>query len=204
MAGLFDWSTVASENGTIDGINTDTGMPVSNTDNAFRSIAALIRQSFTSALENFLSGAAPLPLANGGTGGASASAARTNLGLGTLATQNTAPIAQGGTGATTAATAFANIAVSSSSIGSGSGYLVFTNGLKLTWGSVAVGANSTGSYSVPTSHTTWIIPVTGWTVQSGNSGQNENAGITSVSISSIGLYNAENFSRTAYIITIGV
>lgn len=45
----------------------------------------------------------PLALANGGTGATTASAARTALGLGTIATVNSpVPIANGGTGATTA------------------------------------------------------------------------------------------------------
>lgn len=46
-----------------------------------------------------------VPVSKGGTGATAAADARTNLGLGPLATQNTAPIANGGTGATTAAAA---------------------------------------------------------------------------------------------------
>jgi hypothetical protein len=61
-----------------------------------------------------------LPLANGGTGATTAAAARTNLGLGTLATlsavdlsttqvTSTLPLANGGTGATTATAARTNL-----------------------------------------------------------------------------------------------
>lgn len=69
-----------------------------------------------------------LPLANGGTGSATASGARTNLGLGTIATQNAnavsitggsiagitdLAVADGGTGASDAATARTNLGVPS-------------------------------------------------------------------------------------------
>lgn len=50
-----------------------------------------------------------VPIALGGTGATDAATARTNLGLGTLATLNTAPVNQGGTGATDAATARSNL-----------------------------------------------------------------------------------------------
>lgn len=50
-----------------------------------------------------------LPISRGGTNATTASAARTNLGLGTLATKDTAPVANGGTGATTASGARTNL-----------------------------------------------------------------------------------------------
>lgn len=52
-----------------------------------------------------------LPVSSGGTGALSASGARTNLGLGTVATENTVPVSKGGTGGTTAAAARTNLAL---------------------------------------------------------------------------------------------
>ncbi|MFG1172176.1 hypothetical protein AAFN90_00920 [Erwiniaceae bacterium CAU 1747] len=52
-----------------------------------------------------------VPVNKGGTGAATAAAARTNLGLGALAEIDTASVARGGTGATTAAAARTNLGV---------------------------------------------------------------------------------------------
>ena len=84
----------------------------------------------------------PLPIANGGTAATTASVARTNLGLGTIATQNSnsvsitggvisgitdLAIADGGTGASTAADARTNLGVTAS--GSDTTYAYRANNL---------------------------------------------------------------------------
>lgn len=56
-----------------------------------------------------------VPIANGGTGGATVAAARKNLGLGN--TSGAVPLANGGTGATTAAQARANLGITPANIG---------------------------------------------------------------------------------------
>lgn len=80
MPSLFDWSSTAASNTTVDGINIAEGCPAANVNNGMRSIMALVRDTFSSALQTFLDGSAALPIANGGTGGLTASAARTALG----------------------------------------------------------------------------------------------------------------------------
>jgi hypothetical protein len=51
-------------------------------------------------LDNLFTTGPALLITKGGTGATTASAARTNLGLGTVATESTVPVAKGGTGAT--------------------------------------------------------------------------------------------------------
>jgi hypothetical protein len=80
MASIFDWSSSASSNTSVDGININTGMSPSNVDNALRSIVGAVRSSFAAALQNFLAGTAALPVANGGTGGTDSASALAGLG----------------------------------------------------------------------------------------------------------------------------
>ena len=80
MASIFDWSITPASNTTLDGINVNTGMSPANVDNAFRSAMAIIRQTFSATLQNFLSGASALGITSGGTGGTTAAAARLGLG----------------------------------------------------------------------------------------------------------------------------
>lgn len=80
MAGLFDWSTTAGSNTTVGGVSIAEGMSAGNVNNAIRAAMAAIRASFATALESFLNGTSGLPVANGGTGAATASNALANLG----------------------------------------------------------------------------------------------------------------------------
>jgi len=123
MADVFDWSTTPASNTTLDGINVNTGMPVANVDNAIRALMAATRNTFNPTLESFLNGSAALPIASGGTGGATASAARIALGLGTAATRDDAYFVQ------TAGTAYVSTA---------NGYYhPVGNGLIEQWGKVS-------------------------------------------------------------------
>lgn len=96
MASIFDWSATASSNTTCDGIGTNTGMSPANVDNVFRSIMALVRNSFASALQNFLAGTAALPVANGGTAATDAATALTNLGALASTYRDIVPVAKTG------------------------------------------------------------------------------------------------------------
>jgi hypothetical protein len=80
MGTIFDWSSTAASNVTVDGIDIDEGMSPADVDNSKRSMMAIIRNTFNSALQSFLAGTAALPVANGGTGGTDAASALTALG----------------------------------------------------------------------------------------------------------------------------
>lgn len=52
----------------------------------------------------------------------------------------------------------AYVRVTSSSIIENGGYRVYADGLIETWGYVDVGQDSTGTYTLPVSHTSWVVP----------------------------------------------
>lgn len=80
MPSIFDFSSTAASNTSIDGTNIAEACAPGGINNAIRSLMAICRQTFGSALQSFLAGSAALPIANGGTGATSASAALTALG----------------------------------------------------------------------------------------------------------------------------
>lgn len=108
MPSLFDWSTTAASNVTVDGLNIAEGCPAANVNNGMRSIMALVRASFATGLQTFLDGTAALPVANGGTGGTTGGAARTGIGAAASgANTDITSLAAPALGAATATTATA-------------------------------------------------------------------------------------------------
>jgi len=108
MPSLFDWSTTAASNVTVDGLNIAEGCPAANVNNGMRSIMALVRASFATGLQTFLDGTAPLSVASGGTGGATGAAARTGIGAAASgANTDITSLAAPALGAATATTATA-------------------------------------------------------------------------------------------------
>ena len=116
---ISEFSVTPGDNTDIDGINIDEGCSPANLNNALRELM--------SQLKDFQVGnqtSNQLAIAGGGTGATTAADARTNLGLGTMATQAASSVAitggsivgitdlalaDGGTGASTAADARTNL-----------------------------------------------------------------------------------------------
>jgi phage-related tail fiber protein len=82
---IWDWSSSAGSNGSIDGVNIAENCAPGGINDAVRAVMANVRAAFAIGLQSFLSGASPLPIANGGTGGTTAAAARTALGVPSVA-----------------------------------------------------------------------------------------------------------------------
>lgn len=80
MPSVYDWSTTAGSNTSVGGVNVAEGMSPALVDDAMRQIMAIVRATFDSSLQSFLANSAQLPIANGGTGAATAAAALTALG----------------------------------------------------------------------------------------------------------------------------
>lgn len=219
---ISSYSTTPSSNATISGTNIAEGCAAGNMNDAVRQLMADIRAELTDAVLSITAKATVADIRTA-LGVLASTDAMTSI-SGLTPAADRLPYFTGTTTAalTTlsafmrtmlddadAATARATLGivnVTASSLIENGGYRVYSDGLKETWGDVTVGANSTGTYPVPAeaAHSSWIIPTSAFTVQSGNSGQNQNIGITSVSLGSIGLYNAEDFARTVYIQTRGV
>lgn len=215
---IYDWSSTAASNVTLEGININTGMSVDNTDNAIRALMAVIRNTLAANLPNFFNGTAPLPVVSGGTNATTASGARTSLGAAASGANSditslsglTTPlsVAQGGSGAATAAGAFANIAVSASSIAFPIGYIKFANGMFIMWGSKTFaggGASTTVTYNTELGITTGMATGSLAIISGGYTGDTDRNGpfVTACDSSGFTAFCRTTSNSTGFWIAIG-
>lgn len=197
-----------------DGVNASGSWPIDVTGNAATATTATNATNATTATTI----SSTLPINKGGTNATTASAARTSLGLGTLATASTVnlgtqvtstlPIANGGTGATSAAAALAalgGLGITGSEL-TGQGYLELSNGLHLIWGSFTAAGNGSTTYSYTTTNAAISLSTFSVAVVSGgpSSGGDNPPHVTACTTSGFTVYNAFGSTVTTFFVAIGV
>lgn len=165
---VSEWSATPADNTDVGGIDINEGCAPSGINNAIRDVMAQIKDMQTGADgDNFVVGgnltvtgtttlSTDLPIASGGTGASTATDARTNLGLGSIATQASSSVTITG-GSITGIT---DLAVADGGTGSST---LTANAVLLGNGTSALQSVSPGSSgNVLTSNgTTWVSGTAG-------------------------------------------
>lgn len=220
--GLFDWSTDANANTSIDSVNIAENCPPGGINNAIRAVMANVRSAFSSGLSGFLSGSAALPIASGGTGQTTPEAVRTAFGIGSMGQQNSnsvaitggtisglttaLAIASGGTGQTSAVAAinalgglrlleFINAPTGRIKIAL-PGY---SDALVIQWGSSTASQDSSTAVTFPYTYTQWVKGGPFAVAKSGQVSNSQNVGLAdgSLSLSGFSIWCADDNSYSA-------
>lgn len=212
-------SGISITSGTITGITdlavADGGTGASNAAGA-RSNLGAAASGANSDITSLTGLTTPLSVAQGGTGSGTASGARSNLSAAVSGVNNditeltalTTPlsVAQGGTGQTTLAgflAALGALGVDSSSL-TATGYLKFTNGFYILWGTGSVSNNATATVTFPGAQ---VMTSFSQVVVSGGSGSGgateNNPYVTACTTTGFSVFNPRNTTITFFWIGVG-
>lgn len=207
---VSDWSTTAASNTTVGGVNVAENCPPGNINNAIREVMAQIRAWYADVPET--ADVQPKDATLTALAGVTTAADKLVYATGadTFATTDLTAFARTLLDDTTPAaarTTLGALGISAASLAP-SGFVKFTNGFTIIWGSFTAGGNShttfnystiSGSIALSTFSVALVSGV--WSTTGGT--QDNNPGVTSCGTTGFTVYSAGDSSAATFFIAVG-